>query len=277
MAVDLHTHSNASDGTDPPADVITMAADAGLTAIALTDHDGFAGHPEAVEAAAGRIELVCGVEISTAWGNSPVHLVGYWLGPDSPLGEALVEVRKQRAERNLRILDALADLDIEITADQLARVAGQGTAGRPHIASILVERGVVESINQAFTDYLARGRPAYRERPRMGLAQAIELVHRSGGVCAVAHPHTIADPAVEYSEFFAEFARLGADGVETHCADHPPHMRGAMADKAEAAGLVATGGSDYHGQNKPGIAVGTGRGDLAVPDRALDGLRKRLL
>jgi predicted metal-dependent phosphoesterase TrpH len=147
--------------------------------------------------------------------------------------------------------------------------------GRPHIAAALVRKGVVDSIPAAFDTYLASGRPAYRPRLRLDAAEAARLAKASGGVTAVAHPHTIADRAQAFEEAFAELSGLGIDGIECYYAEYAPETRLRLQAAARDRGLVPTGGSDFHGGHKPGIAVGTGRGDLVVPDEALDELAAR--
>ena len=275
MAVDLHTHSSFSDGTDPPATVVAHAAQRGLTALALTDHDILDGIPEArAAAAAAGIELIPGVELSVDWGSSGMHLLGYWIEPrPGPLTDRLEQIRAGRVSRNDQILAALRDLGIEIELTEIRAVAGPGVVGRPHFARVLVDRGHARDGNDAFDKYLARGRPAYRPRLRLAAGEAVDLIHRSGGAAAVAHPHTMAEAAADVEGAFAEFSALGIDGVECYYAEYQPRLQARLTAAAHAAGLVATGGSDYHGDNRPGVAVGIGRGDLAVPEAAVEGLR----
>ena len=276
MAVDLHTHSTYSDGTDPPATVVALAVQQGLSALALTDHDILDGIPEARHAAAvAGIDFIPGVELSVDWGSGGMHLLGYWIGPEpGPLTKRLEEIREGRAARNLEILAALGDLGIDITREEIRAVSGSGVVGRPHFAAVLVERGYAANGNDAFDRYLARGRPAYRPRLRLGAEDAIHLVHRSGGAAVVAHPHTLAEVADGVEAAFARFVDLGIDGVECYYSGYPPALCHRLADAAHRAGLVATGGSDFHGTNRPGVAVGTGRGDLDVPDAAAVDLRR---
>ncbi|MDX1690662.1 MAG: PHP domain-containing protein [Acidimicrobiia bacterium] len=276
MAVDLHLHSDRSDGTDPPAVVVDHAVAAGLGAMALTDHDTLGGVAEARRAAAGRIRVIPGVELSVEWPTGTMHLLGYWTEPGTgPLEDRLEELRRDRDRRNAAIVDALGDLGIEISIDEVERRAGGDSVGRPHIAAALVDRGVVSSIPEAFDRFLAAGRPAYRPRHRLPAAEAVRLVRASGGVAAVAHPHTVATAADAFSDAFASFADVGIDGVECHYAEYVPSQRSRLDTLARSHGLVPTGGSDYHGDHKPGISVGRGRGDLAVPDAALDELEAR--
>ena len=144
--------------------------------------------------------------------------------------------------------------------------------GRPHFAAILVNKGVVATIKDAFDQYLAAGRPGYRPRIRVDAAEAIEIAKESGAVPVVAHPHTLADASDGFSHLFPQFVELGALGVECYCADYPQVQRDSMAATVEGLGLVATGGSDYHGTYKPGVSLGSGKGDLAVPESCLERL-----
>jgi 3',5'-nucleoside bisphosphate phosphatase len=277
MSVDLHTHSHFSDGSDSPSAVVDLAVTHRLSALALTDHDGFDGLDEAADAADGRIELIPGVEISARWEQRSVHVLVYWADTgDSPLQRALIDLRADRSRRNGEMVDALADLGVDITLDEVSQVAGRGVAGRPHIAAVLVAKGVVESLGQAFDEYLAAGRPAYRGRLGLDVTTAVDLALRSGGVPVVAHPHTIADGADDFRVLFECIAEMGFAGIECHYSEYPASTRIRLAEWANGLGLVATGGSDYHGSYKPGIALGTGRGDLDVPDGVVEALRERI-
>lgn len=276
MAVDLHTHSTFSDGSDTPAQVVAGAMAVGLTAVALTDHDGIGGLVEARSSAAGRIDLIPGVELSVRWEGKAMHLLGYWVGDDTPLAVELSRLQEGRALRNTEMIAALVGLGIDITEEEVALEAGPyGVTGRPHLAAVLVAKGVVDSIPQAFDMYLAPGRPAYRGRLRFEVAEAIDLIHRSGGVAVVAHPHTVADNEDGFRDLFEDAAALGVDGIECHYVQYSPPERVRLADHARRMGLVPTGGSDYHGSYKAGIQIGVGLGDLDVPDSVIEELRER--
>lgn len=274
MAIDLHIHSTASDGSEAPTAVIRAAAAGRLSAVALTDHDTLAGIPEArAEAERHGIVLVPGVELSVDWDGRPMHLLAYWIEPGTgPLQDRLSALRAGRDDRNARVVEALTEMGIDITLDEVTAESGGGSVGRPHIAAVLAAKGVVGSIAEAFDRYLAAGRPAYRTRARLSAAEAATLARASGGVAVVAHPHTVADRRDEFADAFARFADSGIAGVECHYVEYPPAHRARLASIAERLGLVATGGSDFHGRYRPGISIGTGRGDLAVPDGLLDDL-----
>ncbi len=276
MAVDLHTHSIESDGTDAPAEIVAAAARAGLSAVALTDHDTLSGIPAARAAAAGAgLELVSGAELSVDWDGGTMHMLCYFLDPErpGPLQERLGEVRDARAGRNRGIVARLRELGMEVTWDEVAAEAHSGVVGRPHIAAVLVAKGHAESIPDAFERWLAAGRPAYVDRYRLGWQEAAELARAEGAVPVVAHPHTLGVNAGEYGRAFAALSAGGVRGIEAWYGEYAPPVREHLAAIAAELGMVATGGSDYHGRYKPHLAIGTGRGDLSVPDAALDGLR----
>ena len=275
MAVDLHTHSNFSDGSDSPTRIIDLAVAADLTTVALTDHDGVDGVDEAAQAAEGRIGFIPGVELSVRWEDRAAHLLVYWLTPDSPLSDLLGEIRDDRASRNREMVAALVSLGIEITEDEIATESGRGVTGRPHIAAVLVAKGAVGSIPEAFDQYLAEGRPAYRGRLRLDLTRATALAKESGSVAVIAHPHTIADNEDSFRHLFETMRDVGVDGVECHYAEYAPEMRQRLAGYARSLGLVPTGGSDYHGTYKQGIDLAFGRGDLVVPDTVVVELEER--
>ncbi len=276
MAVDLHLHSTASDGGDSPADVVRKAAIAGLTTIALTDHDNLDGIPEARETAAEvGIDLIAGSELSVEWPHGAMHLLVYFLEPgDGPLQDRLEELQQGRKDRNIRVVEVLNGLGIEISYDEVSTEAQGRGIGRPHIAAVMVRKGHVSTIQEAFDQYLANGRPAYQERLRLDLGKTCELARASKAVPVVAHPHTTGVNAADYGSGFSEMAAAGVMGIEAHYPEYRPETRLHLAALASELGMVATGGSDYHGRFKPGIAIGNGKGDLVVPERAAEDLRK---
>lgn len=283
MPVDLHTHSTASDGSEAPGEVVRLAAEAGLSAVALTDHDILAGIAEAREAAEGRgIELIPGVELSLDWSEMAegeeqggMHLVVLWVEPGlGPLQDRLAALRDGRHGRNARILERLEELGVPVTADEVAARAGDGSAGRPHIAAAMVEHGYVPDIDTAFNLYLGSGAPAYVGRPRLTPEEAIAASLQSGGVPILAHPHTLGiEDDHRLEQLLTRLAGYGLVGLETHHARAGADRRRLLRRMAERVGLLPSGGSDFHGTYKPGIQVGVGQGDLDVPDAFLDQLR----
>jgi len=274
VAVDLHTHSTCSDGTDEPAALVRLALDVGLSALALTDHDTLEGIGEARAAAAGTpLEFVPGVELSVDWERGPAHLLAYWVEPGAgPLPPRLAELQAGRARRNAEILAALAGLGMHLSPDELRTTPG--LVGRPHIAAALVRAGHVPTLPDAFALYLGQGRPAYRPRLRLAAAEAVDLTRRSGGLAVLAHPHTVATAAEDYSAALTAFRALGGAGVECHYPDYPAELQDHLVAFTRRLGMIPTGGSDYHGDLRPGLALGSGRGDLAVPDEAAAELRR---
>lgn len=278
MAVDLHLHSTASDGTEPPERVVELAAEAGLTTMALTDHDNLDG----VAAAAARadelgIGFISGTELSVQWESSgAVHMLVYYLEPGpGPLQDRLAWLQHSRATRNERISHRLQELGLDISSAEVATEAGGGVIGRPHFAAVLVAKGYVPDMQAAFDRYLAAGRPGYLPRERLAADEAIDLALASHAIPVVAHPHTLGISAEEYGHAFERLADLGLCGIESYYAEYEPELRTHLVDICNKLGLVATGGSDFHGRYKPDLAVGSGHGDLAVPDDVVEALESR--
>ena len=274
MAVDLHTHSRVSDGSDSPSDLMANAASAGLTAIALTDHDTLDGLDEAQLAADHHgIRLIRGVELSLEWSRGGMHLVVLFLGQDGPLQARLSDLQAARDTRNTRMVDLLQSLDYDITLDELIAEAGGGVVGRPHMAAILVRKGYFPDPPAVFDELLATGRPGYLGRDRLDPVEAIQLARQSKGVPIIAHPHTLGlDTADEYAEAITRLKAAGLAGIECHYGDYPVSQQQELAITTRRFGLIPSGGSDYHGTYKAGLELGTGRGELHVPDTVLEEL-----
>ncbi|GAC1477155.1 MAG: PHP domain-containing protein [Acidimicrobiales bacterium] len=275
--IDLHTHSTVSDGSDPPERIPELAAAAGCRAVALTDHDRLDGLARA-EARAGElgVEFVPGVEVSCDVPTGTMHLLVYWVEDrPGPLQDALVGLQDERTARNRGMVRKFAELGLPVTEDDLRAEAGGAGIGRPHAAAVLVRKGVVGSVQEAFDVWLAKGRPAYVDKGRLGPAEAIGLGRASGGVPVLAHPLSLGLDPVPLEAAIREFAAAGLGGIEATYGRYSPEDRAALATLAGRVGVVATGGSDHHGTYKPDLQVGIGRGDLDVPDSALDDLAAR--
>jgi predicted metal-dependent phosphoesterase TrpH len=274
--IDLHTHSTVSDGSDPPALIPALAAAAGCTAVALTDHDRLDGVPAAAAAAtAAGVEFVPGCELSCEFGGT-MHVLVYWLEPgDGPLQNELLRLQKGRETRNRTLAQRLADHGLPVTYEEMVAEAGGDGVGRPHVAAILVRKGVVGSIQEAFDTWLAKGQPGYVDRERLGPSEALRLARESRGVPVLAHPMSLGleGPALEAT--VAELAAEGLAGLEAIYGRYSPEERAGLADLARRFDLVVTGGSDYHGTYKPDLKVGVGRGDLDVDAGALAELASR--
>ena len=284
--IDLHTHSTVSDGSEPPAAVVARAAAAGCSAVALTDHDSLDGLAEATTAAAAAgIALVPGCEVScrkpAPVGGSPVagsvHVLVYFVEPgDGPLQHELVALRRDRAERNARLRQRLAELGVPVDYEAMvAEAGGEAGLGRPHFARALVRAGAAADTDDAFDRFLADGRPAYVPKARLSAADVVDRARASGGVAVLAHPLTLGLPPAGLESVVAELAVAGLGGIEAYYGRYRPDERRGLRRLAARHGLVATGGSDFHGTFKPGLEVGTGTGDLEVPAAVLDELTAR--
>lgn len=276
MAVDLHTHSTYSDGSDTPTELVHRAAEAGLTAVAVTDHDTLEGVEEA-QAAADGIEVIPGTELSLQRLEGGMHLVVLWLPPGhGPLQDRLAEIQYARGDRNQLIVDELTRLGMPVTLDEVLIEAGDGSVGRPHIAAVMVAKGYVPDIKTAFDLWLANGAPAYVKRRLLTPEEGIGLAVESGAVPVLGHPHTLGiNRAEEMASLLDELKAYGLVGLEAHYSAYLQHERDGYADLARRFGLIASGGSDYHGTYKAGLSIGTGYGDLSVPERILESLRER--
>ena len=248
MRADLHVHSSASDGTDPPAEVMRRAARAGLDVVALTDHDTVAGHAEARRALTGSLILLPGMELSCRLDGRSMHLLAYLFDPDHPeLAAELVRIRDDRVLRARAMVDRLADLGVDISWDQVAAIAGPAVVGRPHIARAMAASGAIASPREAFTrDWIADGGRAYVGRYALDSVRAIGLVRAAGGVAVLAHPRAGRDTLVS-GEQIAGLAAAGLAGLEVFHPDQSDAERAGLLALARDLDLVATGGSDDHG------------------------------
>ncbi|MET8897705.1 PHP domain-containing protein [Streptomyces albogriseolus] len=252
MRIDLHTHSTASDGTDTPAELVRKAAAAGLDVVALTDHDTTRGHAEALAALPQGLTLVPGAELSCRLDGVSMHLLAYLFDPEEPALLAERElVRDDRVPRAKGMIAKLNELGVPVTWEQVARIAGGGSVGRPHVASALVELGVVGSVSDAFTpEWLADGGRAYVPKHETDPFEAVRLVKNAGGVAVFAHPAAVKRGRTVPESAIAELAEAGLDGIEVDHMDHDPDARARLRGLAGELGLLVTGSSDYHGSRK---------------------------
>jgi predicted metal-dependent phosphoesterase TrpH len=265
--VDLHTHSNISDGRLSPPELVRLAAGLGMKVISLTDHDNIDGiAPALAEAAAfPDLKLIPGVEISTDLPDGEAHVLGYYIDyAGRELAAALERFRDSRQTRARRMVDKLAGLGVELDWRRVEEIAGEGSIGRPHIARAMQEKGYIGAFDEAFDKYIGYGGPAYVEREKMLPEDAVALIVRAGGLPVLAHPFTVHDPKA----MVARLKPAGLVGVEVYYKDNPPEQTRAALDLAEANGLIATGGSDYHGND----AGEVGLGGVDVPMEAAEKL-----
>ncbi len=277
--IDLHTHSTYSDGALTIAELVDLALRRGLRGLAVTDHDTVEGVAESLEEGRRRgLEMLAGVEVNAWHGEISMHVLGYGIRPDDPgLQSLLAEIQEARHERNLKIIEKLRSMAIMVSDEELARVAGEGLAGRPHIAQLLVEKKVVSSVDQAFARYLRRGGAGYAERRRYGADRVIEAINRAGGLAVLAHPGSM-DPGLDFvPQLLVELRQQGLAGVEVHYPAHSAPLTSRLLKLAGELGLLVTGGTDFHGEGRrSSVMLGGSRTTVRVPYRLLVALRDRL-
>ncbi|MEU4980658.1 PHP domain-containing protein [Streptomyces sp. NPDC021969] len=252
MRIDLHTHSTASDGTDTPAQLVRKAAATGLDVVALTDHDTTRGHAEAAAALPEGLTLVTGAELSCRLDGVSMHMLAYLFDPEEPALLAERElVRDDRVPRARAMVAKLNELGVPVTWEQVAGIAGGGSVGRPHVATALVELGVVPTVNDAFTqDWLADGGRAHVEKHETDPFEALRLIKGAGGVAVFAHPAAAKRGRTVSEAAIADLAAAGLDGIEVDHMDHDARTRARLRGTAKELGLLVTGSSDYHGSRK---------------------------
>ena len=273
VSIDLHIHTTASDGTFTPQEILSRAQQLGLKAIAITDHDTVAGSKEALRSGIPpSLKFLTGVEISATPppfypGSGSFHLLGYSIRLDDPkLNGTLEKLQQARKNRNPTIISRLNEFGISITLDEVRKVAGEGQLGRPHIAKLMVKKGAVASIDEAFDRFLGNGKPAYVDKQRVECFKAIEIIQDAGGVPVLAHPGLL-DYQTEnqLDELIGKLKKAGIQGVEVYYSGHTPDQTRLYAALAQRHDLLMTGGSDFHGAIQPEIKMGSGQGDLIVP------------
>ena len=274
--IDLHTHSQASDGTDSPAQLVRNAHEKGLAAVAMTDHDTVSGLDEG-EATARELglEFVRGCELSTSTELGEMHVLGLWLPRQlDPLLERLVYLRGKRSERNVRIVEKLQGLGVEITLDEVLRLARGESVGRPHIAAVLVRKGYVHDVSEAFREYLGYYGRAYLPKEVLRPEEAVSVLSSLGATVCLAHPLLQKLPEGWLEAFIERLLPCGLTAIEAYHSEHTQADSRRCLELARHYGLTISGGSDYHGTNKPRIRLGTGYGSLRVPYSVLERLRE---
>jgi predicted metal-dependent phosphoesterase TrpH len=287
--IDLHLHSTYSDGTCSPAELVERAMQAGLHAVALADHDTVEGNTEFIAAAVDAgIDAMAGVEISAEYinpvsskkGDGELHILGYfdaWNETTERALDALSEIRRNRAVRNPKIIQRLKELGCDISIEEVNAFADNNVVGRPHIAALLVKKGYAANPDQAFTRYLSSSAPAYVPKKIFTQERAISIIREAGGLPVLAHPKMLmihSEPHIR--KLFDELKATGLQGVEAYCSTHQPYDVKRFLGLAEEYDLVITGGTDFHGDNKPDIHIGTGFGNVHVPDTCIERIRKRI-
>ncbi len=269
IEADLHAHTWFSDGVYSPGDLIRRAAEAGLKAIAVTDHDTLDGLDEAISAAPPGMEVIPGVELSSSYRGREIHLLAYYIDAhNQEMLEFLAPIQKDRRERAARIVRRLNDAGVPVTLDEVYEIAGAGgegtnsSVGRPHIADAIVRHGAAVDVDDAFVKYLRRGRPGFVDKAHIPVADAVRLSHGAGGVLVVAHP------GLNLSETDTQaLAREALDGIEVFHPKHTPEQVRRLEKMTERLGLFASGGSDFHGPGRSRQALASAGVALSTVER----------
>jgi 3',5'-nucleoside bisphosphate phosphatase len=272
---DLHLHSTHSDGTLTPAQLVALAREKDLSAIALTDHDTISGIAEAQQAGNEQgVRVLSGVEISVEYASKTVHVLAYCFDQGSDkLRAGLDQLAAGRSERNHRIVARLNELGVAVTYDEIMAEAGGKIVGRPHFARVMMRHGFVSDFQEAFDKYLAKGKAAYFDRLRFTPVDAVHMIRESGGIAVLAHPKFV---ALHEGETLDDIVRTlvdaGLQGIECHYSLHSPEETAQYLDLAKRFDLIVTGGTDFHGSVKSEIDMGCGLGDLRIPAACADAL-----
>jgi predicted metal-dependent phosphoesterase TrpH len=275
--IDLHVHSDASDGSLPVLQIIEDAVKMGLGAIAITDHDTVEGVRETLQLTARpALDILPGIEISADHPAGGMHILGYLFDPEATtLKETLSLLQDARRGRNVQIVENLQGLGMDITYEEVRAIAVHGQVGRPHFAQALVKKGISRSVEEAFAKFLRRGKPGYASKYRLSSTEAIQTIRGAGGIPVLAHPGALGirrDDDLE--KLLLELKDAGLQGIEVYYPDHSPRQQTMYERLAMRNGLVITGGTDFHGAAKPNVHLGIGKGDLRIPYRLVEELRR---
>lgn len=272
---DLHTHSTASDGTFSPSEVAELAKDAGLASVALTDHDTTDGLDEFMEAGKRLgIETIPGIELAAGYKNTELHIVGLFIDYNSStLKESMEFIVNERNERNKKMIKALSRIGIEISLRELEENAGGNIITRAHYANVMVNRGYVKNKEEAFDRYISSGRPGYVKRETLTPKTCIEVIRKSGGIPVLAHATLYGYGYLEIHNLVGKLKGYGLMAMETIYSTYTPRQSEELRKICEYYKLMKSGGSDFHGLNKPDIKIGTGRGALKIPQSFADEMK----
>ncbi len=266
---DLHLHTFHSDGTFSPEEVVRRAKGFGLACISITDHDTLDGIAGAKEAADGELEILSGVELTVVFKERELHLLGYGFRLDDPaLTAFLNRMKKYRVDRIQGMIDRLRSHGVEISLEEVQAVAGVGSIGRPHLAEVLVKRGFVRSMDEAFQRYIGDQAPCFIKGATLTVPEAVRLVGEAGGVAILAHPHRLVEDG-----WFPDLISSGIQGIEVYHSDHDPSVARKYRKITQAHQLLVTGGSDCHGNRRSG---GPLIGTVTIPYDCVEQLKAAL-
>ena len=272
--IDLHTHSVCSDGSMTPRELVAHAKKEGIAAIALSDHDCLDGIRDAMdEGEKLGVEVIPAIEFSVV-SDTETHILGYFIDPKTDaMKDAMQRIFAAREYRARVTLEKLNELGLPITVEEVQRVAGGALLCRAHYARVLMDKGLVPSVKEAFDKYLANGRPAYCGHQAITAEEAIDLIHKAGGIAFVAHLHLIRLSDEELYAFLTRLKAAGLDGIEGYYTEYTPEMQEKFQSIARELGLQISGGTDFHAAMKPHIAIGRGTGNLEIPYEVLENLK----
>ncbi len=277
--VDLHIHTSASDGVLSPSRIVRYAKEQGLQAIAITDHDTIEGNAEALnEGTKVGLEVIPGIEISAQFDLGSMHILGFFIDiVNKALKERLSLLQETRAKRNPQMVEKLRALGVKISYDEVLQASGGGQVGRPHFAQVLLKKGYVHTMQEAFDRYLGKGAPAYVDKFRFEPKEAIALIREARGISVLAHPFTLHIPSPHQLEaLLAELVQLGLMGIEAYYPEHTEDQISLYKDLAEKHGLLVTGGSDYHGIEADKAEIGMGLGDIRLSYSMIEAMKEAL-
>ncbi len=272
--IDLHTHSTASDGSMSPSEVVIAAKDANLSALALTDHDTFAGIEEAQEQAKkSGIKFIPGVEISVDY-STEMHILGYFSeNTYRNFYDVLDELKNNRNSRNPKIINKLNEMGMELNMKDVMDEAKGNIIGRPHIAKVLFKKGYVKSYDEAFKKYLSVGKPAYFKKDKLNVKEGVQSIVNAGGIAVLAHPIFLYLNNEKLDNLLKTMKSYGLHGIEAYYSENSETDTGNLLRLAMKNNLILTGGSDFHGSFKPTISIGTGHGNLKIPYEILNSFK----
>ena len=273
--IDLHTHSHFSDGSMTPTDLVALASESGLKAIALTDHDTFDGVGEALEAGKKYgVEVIPGIEFS-AVSTGETHILGFCIDiTNKEINDAVNKAKELRLINNQRTAEALQKLGFDITVEDAKKLSPIGNMGRAHFAKVMVQKGYVSSVKEAFDLYLQKGKPAFNSLRLLEPEEAIRLIHGAGGKAFLAHLHLTKFKDEELENYVIRLKNAGLDGIEGYYTEYDDAMEKEYQSLAEKHNLILSGGTDFHGANKPHIKIGVGYGNLKIPYELLEKIKQ---
>ena len=278
-SVDLHLHTTASDGVLSPSRIVNYAKEKGLQAIAITDHDTIEGNPEALnEGVKAGLEVIPGVEISAQCDLGSMHILGFFIDSENrALNKRLARLQETRAERNPKMAQKLRDLGLDITYEDVLEASGGGQVGRPHFAHVLLKKGYVTSVQEAFDRYLKKGAPAYVDKFRFDPSEAIGLIREAAGIPVLAHPFTVHLPSHHrLNDLLGKLVRMGLMGIEVYYPEHTSDQVSLYKGFADELGLLITGGSDYHGFEADKVQIGMGSRDTRLSYSLVEAMKRAL-